>query len=366
MRIFLRSFFQGFTRLMPCEWALIVFGVFAWALYHLLGLPMPGEPGVRSQAGPGLFYFRQLMTSLDLYALVWIAQLCWTAFPAAWCGFRGRGAGAIAAVRLKFGHRIDLSEIFQDLRFFHAVLVMFVLFGLLKHLIPFVEPRLYDDFFATSDRMLCGGLMCGARLHQVFGTSPAVAEFISGTYFWYFPYMTIVMFVFVAQNDRKLAQEFCSALVWVFLIGILWVYLIPTLGPVYWEPQAFHAVASTTVGGLQHDLAQMRAAALEDPMAGRAVNLISGFPSLHVAVTALGSIYLARLHKVVAALSAIFLLVTINSTLYLGWHYLLDDLGSICLTVYAIGVSRGVAWWWRGKPALSGSPPSRTDALREN
>jgi hypothetical protein len=348
MRNFRSSLFEALARLMPCEWGLILFGLLTWSLYLHLGLPMPGEPGARSQAGPGLFYFRQLMTSLDLYAAVWIAQLFWVGVPSVWLKWKGQGPGLIAVVREKFGHRIDLSEIVQDLRFFHAVLLMFVLFGLLKHLIPFVEPRLFDDFFAESDRWFCGGQMCGVRLQQLIGTSPAIAEFISGTYFWYFPYMTIAMFVFVAQNDRKLAQEFCGALIWLFMFGISWVYLLPTLGPVYWEPQAFQAVAATTVGGLQQDLAQMRAAALDDPMAGRAVNLISGFPSLHVAVTALGTVYLWQLSRLVGVLSALFLVVTINSTLYLGWHYLLDDVGSFVLTAYCIGLARTLSWWWRG------------------
>ena len=77
--------------------------------------------------------------------------------------------------------------------------------------------------------------------------------------------------------------------------------------------------------------------------------MISGFPSLHVAVAIMGSIYLRHIHPLLSWLSWIFTLLIFNSTIYLGWHYLLDDLGSVLLVALCIPLAKRVSWrWWGG------------------
>ncbi len=78
--------------------------------------------------------------------------------------------------------------------------------------------------------------------------------------------------------------------------------------------------------------------------------MISGFPSLHMAVTVLGSVYLGKLHWSLAAASWIFVLLITNSTIYLGWHYVLDDIGSLALVYVCIRLARWCNWkWWGGR-----------------
>lgn len=332
-------------KLMPVEWALIIFAILAGILYQRFDLPLPGQPGSESSLGPGLFYLKQLLTSLDLYAIVWILQIMvYTVLALKQSAWKLRSVDW-PGIGTKFSHRLDLREIFQDLRLFHAILVMFVLFALLKHLIPHVNPIIYDDEFAVSEKFFCGGVYCAHYLRKLLGDS--AVEFVSSTYRWYFPYMSIVLFVFIAQNNRKLAHEYCCAFSLMFLIGILWVFALPTWGPVYWEPSAFDYVKSSSIGELQSELWKMKLHLDSNPNSREAVFLISGFPSLHIAVITLGSWYLMRINRLLGFASILFLLLIVNSTLYLGWHYVADDIGAVFLAWMCVRLTRYLSWEWR-------------------
>ena len=333
--------------LMPVEYVLVLFGALTCALYRYFDLLMPGQPGAGATSGPLLFYLKQFLTCLDLYALVLLAAIFlkligevrrvnWKFRAVAWRPFW-----------LMTLERFTLGQIFQDIRFFHAVLLMFVEFALLKNLVPHVNARLYDDLFIASDRYLCGGMVCSEVLFKLWGAS-ALAQ-ISKHYFWYYPYMSLTAFTFIAVAPRRLAQEYLCGFVLLFLVGIIWIYAVPTLGPVYIYPELFRFMQGGEISGLQESLWRMRDLLSENPGSQEGVFMISGFPSLHVAVAIMGSIYLRHIHPLLSWLSWIFTLLIFNSTIYLGWHYLLDDLGSVLLVALCIPLAKRVSWrWWGG------------------
>lgn len=332
---------------MPVEWLLVVFGLLTWALYSHFGLEMPGQPGKGAQKGPILFYLKQFLACLDLYAVVlsvfvvvragrFVRRYNYQLRTAPWREF-WKG----------ISDRFLFGQLFQDIRFFHAVLVMFVEFALLKNLIPHVNSRLFDDLFLASDKFLCGGVVCSERLTALWGSSNP--DLFGQHYRWYYPYMSLAAFTFIAAAPRRLAQEYLCAFTALFLVGILWVYAVPTLGPVYAVPEAFTFLKNSEIGGLQQDLWGMKEFLRENPGSKQAVYMISGFPSLHVAVAVLGSLYLRALHWSLAAASWMFVLLITNSTIYLGWHYVLDDLGSLALVLMCVWIARYCNWkWWGG------------------
>ena len=188
---------------------------------------MPGQPGAQSGHGPGLFYLKQLLTSLDLYAIV----LCITL-----------ACGLLQAIRhfnwvLKdvpwrqvfegLTRRLWLDEIFKDIRLFNAALVMFVEFSLLKNLIPHINSHIWDSELIDLEQKWFGGKLCAEYLHQFLGTG--IADFVSQCYIWYFPYMTICLFIMIAQSNRYLAKEFFLAFVLIFFVGVFWVFLFPNV-----------------------------------------------------------------------------------------------------------------------------------------
>lgn len=338
--------------LMPVEWVLLVFGMLTVILYRMFGLQMPGQPGRGATQGPLLFYLKQFITCLDLYALVLLGFVVikvvgairlnkWKVLSVAWGPFWTH-----------LLERFFLGQIFQDIRFFHAVLLMFVEFALLKNLIPHINPNLYDTWFIASDQMVCGGRLCSELLLSLWG--PGLLEPISRHYYWYYPYMSITAFIFIAAAPRRVAQQYLCAFVSLFLFGVVWIFAVPTLGPVFVKPELYSFMAGGEIAGLQQGLWEMREILRQNPGSAEAVFMISGFPSLHVAVAILGSTYLAGLSKFLSAASWIFTLLIFNSTLYLGWHYLLDDVGSIALVCMSVWFARRFSWvWWGGSDPAS-------------
>jgi membrane-associated phospholipid phosphatase len=243
-------------------------------------------------------------------------------------------------------NRFLISHLFQDVRFFHAILLMFVEFALLKNLIPVVNGALFDDFFIAADRLMCGGVICAEALTSLVGSD--ITSQVGSHYTWYYPYMSLTAFTFIAVAPRRIAHEYLCSFAALFLIGILWIYAVPTLGPVYALPHYFGYMRGTEIGGLQEELWSMREYLLLNPGSKEAIFMISGFPSLHVAVVILGSIYLRHVHWLLAAASWIFLVLITHSTIYLGWHYVLDDLGSLALVALCIWIVRRCSWRWLG------------------
>jgi membrane-associated phospholipid phosphatase len=332
--------------IMPLEWILLLSGALIALLYSFFGVPMPGASGASASQGPLIFYLKQILTALDVYCLIVLGFVAWQALH-----YLKRNSFRVR--ELKWGGfwkhiltRFYIEQIVQDLRFINAILVMFVEFALLKNLIPLVNPRVYDDWFIAVDRLVCTGLSCSELLQSLLGKSSTTLEYVSGHYFGYYTYMSLVVFLFVVCASRALAHQFLCAFVTLFLFGTLVIYLAPTWGPVYYHPEPFEFMKGSAMFGLQQNLWEMKSVLEQDRSNTGAVFMISGFPSLHVAVVTLGSIYLTRIHWGLALISWGFCVLTINSTIYLGWHYLLDDIGAFALVWSALLVGRWSSRRW--------------------
>lgn len=122
------------------------------------------------------------------------------------------------------------------------------------------------------------------------------------------------------------------------------IYLLPTWGPCFYVPELYSSLPPSPSGDMQLDLWNKHLTKLSDPQAPT-LFLISGLPSLHVAVVVLGSVYLRRVSRLLAALSWVFAGLTVLSTLYLGWHYIWDDIASLVLVWIALRLANR----WEGR-----------------
>ncbi len=224
---------------------------------------------------------------------------------------------------------LRLRFLVHDLRLVHAVAVCFLVFIQLKHFVPSVNSALFDEQLAVIDRFFCGERLCGELLLQTIGAD--AAPLMSSSYTFFFPYMGLLLMVMVLQRDAEVARCFCAGFVVVWLAGIFLVYLVPSWGPCYFFSPAFSSLTGTEVAELRDGLWQMKVFLDRFPQSPRGAFMISGFPSLHLAVPVLGSLFLQRIHWSCALLSWLFAAVTFLTTLYFGWHYLLDDLGAVLL-----------------------------------
>ena len=330
---------------MPVELVLLSAALLTAALYGLLGVTVPATPGTQGRIGPLEFYLLQLLSALNIYVILFTILMIlrgmvllqhhrWQARTVPWRTFW-----------IEQTRRLHPAELWQDFRRFNAIVVMFVIFGLLKNLIPHINPLVLDPWFIASEELLCGGRLCGELLHSLlgFGIAPSIGEH----YHWYYGYMSITGLLFIAAGGRRLSQEYLCAFVLIFLTGVIWVYALPTWGPVYALPERFEMFRGTPTHELQYALWAMKEQLARDPTRTDAIFMISGFPSLHVAVVLLGSMYLRHLHPVLSLLSWVFAALIIHSTVYLGWHYVLDDVGSIALVLSCIWLARRLSRGWQ-------------------
>jgi hypothetical protein len=119
-------------------------------------------------------------------------------------------------------------------------------------------------------------------------------------------------------------------------------FVLPSLGPVYYEPVHFAALPFTGVSRLQDLLLDARVEFLQDPSAGGGAQSIGAFASLHVSIfftVALATVLLG-LHRLVQVVVWILFALTVTATIYFGWHYILDDIAGMAIAVTALALAR--------------------------
>jgi membrane-associated phospholipid phosphatase len=129
--------------------------------------------------------------------------------------------------------------------------------------------------------------------------------------------------------------------VWVWILGITSYYLVPTLGPFASAPSEFAGLRHTAITDSQVKYLAERAHLLAAPQASDAFASISAFASLHVAFTTtifLVAVYY-RWRKTAVALGA-YVLAVMVSTVYFGWHFVLDDIAGVVIAVLAVTLAR--------------------------
>ena len=132
---------------------------------------------------------------------------------------------------------------------------------------------------------------------------------------------------------------YVTALCVNWVLGALSYYWLPSLGPFY-KNGAFNELPNTGVTSLQHALAVSRQRVLEDPHSTTSIQSVAAFASLHVSIiftAALICHYVIQSRWVRWTMWIYFVLTTI-STVYFGWHYLLDDIAGLAIGWIAVWI----------------------------
>lgn len=126
-------------------------------------------------------------------------------------------------------------------------------------------------------------------------------------------------------------------LVWG-VVGNVAAGLLPTAGPAFYglvtgdagrfaNLQGFLDNSSSATAITQHYLWALHQKGTTGLGAG-----ISAFPSMHVAVTAMSALFVAERGRRMAVIGALYTLVVMISSVYLGWHYAIDGYIAVILT----------------------------------
>ncbi len=213
------------------------------------------------------------------------------------------------------------------------------------------RPR--DAMLLEWDRWLFWGHSPAVLLHELLGQHYAAYVLMV----IYESFGTMVLFAIVApvvfvDRIRDGYVAIASGL-WVWILGTASYYAIPSLGPFQSAPEEFAGLPHTMIQDTQARYMGQRAHLLAHPQASDAFAQVSAFASLHVGVTTV-ILLMARyygLRRITQALT-VFLGCTIVATVYLGWHFFVDDIA---------GLAIGAAACWLGRVMIypKGRPPDR-------
>ena len=230
----------------------------------------------------------------------------------------------------------------------------------LKSFLPFVtDGTLHDGSLLDLEEWMFFGSQPATFLHDLLGTGIS-ADALSAVYLAFLTFVPLSLGVALVWSSRVGAGLwYVTSLALVWMLGVLSYYLVPSLGPIYAQPELFAALPVTGVSELQGTLLEHRQEVLANPEGTNAVQSIAGFASLHVAVV-LTAALVAQLsgapRPLRVALWAFFGL-TLLSTVYFGWHYVVDDVAGAAialLAVYCGALLAGIPrpWSRRSDPAV--------------
>ena len=221
----------------------------------------------------------------------------------------------------------------------------------LKAIVPLLRPDVVlDRQLADLDRALFFGHDPAALLHSILGVGIST-HLLSTAYAAFIVFLPLSLAVgLVFSRDLRAGLFYATSLSINWVLGAASYFMLPSLGPIYYEPNAFSQLPHSEVTRLQDMLLDQRIAFLAHPVTATPQS-IAAFASLHISMSltaALAAHLLGWGGRLKIALW-IWVGLTTLATIYLGWHYVLDDLAGIVIAVGALGLAR----------ALTGIDPRR-------
>ena len=256
-------------------------------------------------------------------------------------GTRRPSRAAMEAVRRERWTRQRLVAVIVGLVSFY---VTYLAYRNLKGVIPLLRPGdLFDRELLEAERDLFFGSDPATLLHDVLGTG-FLAHILSAIYASFIVFLPLSLGVaLVFARDLRVSLFYATTLSINWIVGAATYFLIPALGPIYAFPDMFSELPRTTVTHLQEMLLEARVAWLADTTTA-SPQAVAAFASLHVAmsVSALLAAHVLRLdRRLVAALWA-WNVLTVIATVYLGWHYVLDDVAGVAIALLSFVLARAL------------------------
>ena len=232
----------------------------------------------------------------------------------------------------------------------------------LKSYVPLARPELFDADLLKLERTVLGTDPARA-LHDVLGTGFS-AHVLSTVYLLFLTFVPLSIALTLVWS-----RDLAKGLWWVAALSLNWVlgaasyFLIPALGPVYAVPELFAALPETGAQALQEALLEHREDFLASPVAGGGLQSIAAFASLHVSIVLTGALraQLLGAPRVLRIGMWVFCGLTTLATIYLGWHYVVDDLAGVVIALLAVAIGGHLTGWRlerrtaRARPALAGA-----------
>jgi hypothetical protein len=197
---------------------------------------------------------------------------------------------------------------------------------------------MYDKSFVEIDRLVHFGFDPVA-LSGLAATSPLVISFFDQTYvLWYLVKSTVLLFfLFYAAEQKR--WHFFTAYFLVWMLGGSLAVILPSLGPVFCNPQEYLNVDMPLAKTLQTLLWSHYTDLLKNPSSYtfQIYEGVAAFPSLHVGIAVLNAIAVSSIPFLRNALLVYALIIQAGSVI-LGWHYAIDGYacGLLAVVIYKV------------------------------
>jgi len=214
----------------------------------------------------------------------------------------------------------------------------------------------HDAMLLRWDKWLFLGHSPAVLLHDLLGQDVA-ARGLTDLYESFSTVVTLSLVAALAFTPTvRSAYVFVVSAMWAWIIGVGTYYLIPSLGPFHAAPGEFAWLTRTSIQSTQATYVEQRADLLAHPQAHDAFAQISAFASLHCALSFL-IFLMARFYglRVLSWAAGVFLVGTLLATVYLGWHFAVDDIAGLALAWVAVQLGKLTvlgSWRYRRDPAL--------------
>ena len=309
------------------------------AVFATVTLFWSAHVGIPLRDPRGAILWTRVLLSAALFVVLSLAD----AAARAWRTPRGLRATPTEWRRRWTARRLGMTA--AALAAYHLV---YFCYHNLKSWDVFNPPR--DGMLLAWDRWLFLGHSPAVLLHDLLGQH--VAAYVLLVVYESFSTLVSVSFVAALVFRERLRDglDFIGSMLWVWILGLASYYLIPSLGPFHAAPAEFSGLPHTMIQDTQARYMAQRADLLAHPQAHDAFAQVSAFASLHVAVTTV-ILLMARHYGLrrTSRVLTVFLLGTIVATIYLGWHFAVDDVAGLIIAWVSVTLGRLMTRRRRGR-----------------
>jgi hypothetical protein len=210
--------------------------------------------------------------------------------------------------------------------------LMLIAFAQIKNLIPILHPFGWDTAFMELDRAIHFGRLPHEYAYMVFGGHYTIS-FFSGIYnVWLLLMYMVLLIACCIRSENAARMQYLVAFVLTWGIGgNLLATIFSSAGPVYFAQLGLGDAYAGLMTRL-NDHAATGALTVVDTQAllwrfhtmNSSVNVISAFPSMHVASSTLMAIFAFRFSRTAGIVMTLFAISIQIGSVLLAWHYAVD------------------------------------------
>lgn len=217
-----------------------------------------------------------------------------------------------------------------------AIQITLLWFCCLKYVVPYVRPVLFDGELSRFDTILHLGVNPSALAVRLTHGMPALLQCTDAFYVGYFPIL-LLFFAYVMIQERRvyMRDPFVLGYCLFWLLGGLSYYLLPSMGPIYHQPELFNAIMPHMpfASKLNHELLVDYRAFIAAPWTHEPMLYygIAAMPSLHVGACAMFACFARHFSRIAFVFMVIVTLLMFCGSLITGWHYAVDGYAGVLL-----------------------------------